>query len=197
MLTCHPITEPIRSAVPTFEPVTVIQAKRQCSLAQGVDRDEEMKELIRTAREKLEHDAMRVCATGAFTWKMTEWASGNYFELPRTLRPVLSITSIAYTAADGTSPAWSASEYALDTHIGGHIIRLNYGYSWPALRGDINGITITAVAGYASQFAVPEQLKRAVLAYIGYLWYEGTDEAQRRLACYENLVTDLRPEVYG
>lgn len=198
MTTCHPITKPVRSAVPTFEPVTLDQAKAQCDLALGIgDHNEPIAALIQAAREQVERDAMLVCCTGSFTWKMTDFGYGEYFELPSTLRPVSAISSIVYTANDGTSTTFTASQYALDTAAIRPLVRLTYGNIWPTVRGDINGITVTAVAGYASQLLVPANVKQAVLARIAYLWRASTDEAQRYLTCYENLIRDLRPEVYA
>ncbi len=197
MQTCYPITKPVRSAAPTFEPVTRERAKLQIDLAAAVTlRDEQVDAMIVAAREKVEHDAMTVCATGAFVWKFTEFPWADYFELPRTMKPVSSITSITYVATDGTNTTWDSSNYSLDTHTIAPTVKRAYNTVWPTLRYDLDGVTVTAVCGYATPLLVPQTIQHAVLMYVKYLWNEG-DKAKQLLECYENLVANVRPEVYA
>lgn len=197
-----PITKPVRSAVPTFEPVTLSEARHQCGVAEGDSYQTAFLErLITTAREQVEHDTGLVVATGTFTWKFTEWPCGDYFELPSSVRPVSSITSIVYINTAGSSATWSVSEYTLDATTVEPIVKLNYGYSWPSIRGDINGITVTLVAGYATQLAIPQRVKQAVLFLVNH-WFVSRDTVSIGTISpgiemtYDALVNGLRRSSY-
>jgi uncharacterized phiE125 gp8 family phage protein len=196
----YPVTKPVRSAVPTFEPITLEEAKQQLGLQGNESHNQWLLDGIAFAREQVEKDAMVVCATGTFTWKRTVFASGDYFELASNLKPVSSIASIVYTAVGGSSTTFSALAYTLDTSPAIPIVRLNDGYSWPTLRGDINGITITLVAGYASQGVIPQRIKQAVILKVQELWQvrmEMHREAESSMTAYDRIVNSLRGGVYA
>jgi uncharacterized phiE125 gp8 family phage protein len=200
MQTCYPISHPVRSAVPTFEPISLDEAKQQLGLLGNGAHDGYLASLITFAREQVEKDAMLVCATGTFTTKRTEFGYGDYFELPSSLKPISSLTSIVYTATDGTATTWSSSQYALDTSPAIPIVKLNYGYIWPTIRGDINGITITVVAGYATALVIPQRVKQAVVLKLQEEWHTRMGEAKEAdlaMKCYERIIDQLRAEVYA
>jgi uncharacterized phiE125 gp8 family phage protein len=198
--TCIPVVRPTRSAAPSFEPISLQEAKRQLGIPDAVDQhDVDVADLITFAREQVERDAMLVVATGTFTTKRTEWGHGDYFDLPSSLRPVTAIGSIVYVNTSGSSTTWSSSEYTLETSTYYPVVRLNYGYSWPALRGDINGITVTATAGYA-QASVPKRVKLAVILKLQELWLtrQGMQkESDLSTKAYDAIVGQLRNEVYA
>lgn len=197
--TCYPISKPTRSAAPTFEPISLDEAKAQCGLTGNGAHDQTLSDFIATAREAVEHDAMLVCCTGTYTAKRTVWGV-DYFELPSSLRPVTAVTAITYVATDGTATTWSASEYAVDTYTLLPIVKLAHGYTWPSLRGDINGITITVTAGYASQALIPKRVKDAVKLHLHYEWLlkmESFKEAESAMVAYERVVNLLRQEIYA
>lgn len=114
------------------------------------------------------------------------------------LRPVTSITSIVYTATDGTSTTWTASEYGLEAGTTKPFVKLNHGYVWPTVRGDINGVVLTFVAGFASVAALPEEFRVAVLlqTHIQFLDSLGDDTAKMRMA-YENHIDPFVPKRYA
>lgn len=200
-----PITKPVRTAEPTLqqEPVTLAEARRQCGVGEWIDyHDETFKTLIPAARAMVENDTGIVCYTGSFTQKWTEWGS-DVIELA-DLRPITSITSIAYLDTDGASQTLATTVYQLETGNVKQFIRLKYNQSWPSLRGDINGITITYVAGYASVQAIPPMVKQAVLLAILVAWNEANGEVNSqgiqsvdatRLA-YERVVNILSRRTY-
>lgn len=191
------INKPVRAAVPTFEPVTLQEAKRQCGLALDGDyHDATLSRLIQTARETVEQDTGIICATGTFTLKFTDWPDAEHLEL-RSLRPASSITSIVYIAGDGTSTTWSSSEYSLDTGTVVPTIKLGYAYQWPSLRGDLNGITVTLVAGHASQSAVPAMVKQAVLLNLAHQWKtEAGEDVRDYQTAYESIIAKLGRATY-
>lgn len=196
---CHPISEPIRTTEPTAvqEPISVDDAKRQCSIPLEVgDRNEQIAAWIVQGRQQVEHDARIVCYTGSHTYKMTDWPASDWFDF-RGLRPVSSVTSIAYLDGAGDSQTWSSSNYTLDTSGTRPFVRLAYGQSWPAVRGDINGITVTFVAGYASVAAIPQTVKQAVLKAVHILYLEQMEQdTARDQLCYDRLIALLQKGGY-
>lgn len=172
---CLPTTKPIRTTAPTAlqEPVTLAEAKHQCGIADGVSyHDQKLLDSISAARETVESDTGLVCYTGSHTWKFTYFPEDRWFELP--LRPVSSITSITYVDSAGTSQTLDSSNYALDAYTVIPTVKLAYAASWPATRGDINGITVTFVAGYADALAIPKMVKQACLFLVNH-WFVNTD----------------------
>jgi uncharacterized phiE125 gp8 family phage protein len=201
---CYPATKWIRSAVPTFEPVELSRAKRQCSLpveASYDHHDELLNDLIKTARETVERDASLALCTGTYTRKFTEFGWRDWFELA-DLKPITSITSITYVDTTGTTQTWDAANYSLDVYGVAPSVLLAYDSIWPTLRGDVNGITMTAVAGYATQALIPMRAKQAVLMLVGH-WFihretvlTGTISKDIEFS-YTSLIESLRREVYG
>lgn len=177
METCYPITKPIRSTAPTElqEPVTIAEARKQCGIADGINyHDDELRRLITAARELVENDTGLVCYTGTYTWKLTDWPYESWLEI-RAIRPVTSITSITYVDGSGATQTWDSSSYVLETSTVVPLVRLAYSESWPGdIRGDINGITVTMVAGYATVAAIPSRVKQAVLFLVNH-WFVNKD----------------------
>lgn len=189
-----PITKPVRSAVPTFEPVTLAEAKKQCEIADSVTaHDAMLGGLIALAREAVEHDTGIVCGTGTFTLKMSDWPCGEWFEI--SLRPVVSITSITYVDAGGDVATWDAANYALETSAVQSIVRLAYGATWPTLRGDISGITVTFVAGHATAAAIPRILKHMCLLDIA-RQFNDREGAELKDEAYERLANRMSRSTY-
>ena len=170
---CHPVSAPVRTTEPTLqqEPVSMDEARRQCGIAEGLDaHDAMLQTLIVAARAQVEADTGLVCYTGSFTLKMTDWPADDWFSID-DLRPVTSITSITYVDGDGTTQTLSTSVYAFESSGVKQFVRLKYAQSWPAQRGDINGITVTFVAGYSSVLVIPARIKQACLLLIAH-WFE-------------------------
>jgi uncharacterized phiE125 gp8 family phage protein len=196
---CHPVSKSVRSTEPTFvqEPVTLAEAKRQCGLSDGVNQyDEMLHGFIIGARQQVEHDTGVVCYTGTHTFKMTDWPDEDWFEIP-DVWPVTSVTSIVYIAGDGTSTTWSSANYSLDTSAVKPFVKLAYAGSWPAVRGDINGITVTFVAGYATVPTVPQKVKQAVLLATHMKWLEHREmDTKHHQLAYDRQIGLLQRGVY-
>lgn len=176
VLECHPVSRAIRTTEPTLaqEPVTVDEARSQCSL-DGIDaHDEKFLRWIPAARAKVEYDTGLVAYTGSFTKKYTDWPEG-VLELP-DCRPVTAISSIAHIDGSGVTQTLSTDVYAFESSGVTQFVRLKYGQTWPATRGDINGITVTFVAGHATVAAVPPLFKSACLLLVNH-WFENGEDS--------------------
>jgi len=155
------ISRPIRTTTPSFEPVTLAQARVQVRIAAAnTDHDSFLTRLIQEARELWEHDTQTVVATGTFTLSL-DYFEGCSIELP--LRPVTSITSVQYRDIAGTLTTFSSSKYSLSNSGAMPSIVLGYNEMWPDVRGHHDDVLITFVAGYAAIGDVPEVVKQAVL----------------------------------
>lgn len=77
--------------------------------------------------------------------------------------PLAAVTSIQYIDTAGATQTWSSDEYDVHTASEPGTIQPAYGYSYPSLRGDPNGIIITYQAGLGSEDDIPEQYKAAIM----------------------------------
>lgn len=171
-----PVTRPVRASEPTQdqEPITLDEAKKQCGIAGEINfHNDDLRRTITAAREQVEADTGLVCYTGSFTWKLTQFPATDWLELPG-IRPITAISSIAYVDTAGATQTWSSSNYSLETSGVTQFVRLAYGASWPTTRGDINGITVTFTAGYATVLAVPQRVKQACLFLVNH-WFVSRD----------------------
>jgi uncharacterized phiE125 gp8 family phage protein len=161
--------KPIRSADPSFEPVTLAEAKSHLRIAESnEDHHVDISRLVQLARESIESDTNYVVATGTYVVKMSDWPDDDFIVLP--VRPVSSLTSVQYVDSAGATQTYSSSNYSLNLYKGLHRIQLAYSATWPTTRGHENDITVTFVAGYSTAAAVPAQIKQLALLKIEQLF---------------------------
>lgn len=181
---CVPLATPVRSAAPTFEPVTLDEAKKQVEVPlDDTYHDEHLTELISAAREQVEHDTGIVVATGSFTWKFAEWPSADWLVLP--IRPVTA-AAISYVDLSGATQSFSGSNFVLASGAVSPAIMLAYGASWPTHRGHYQDITVTLTAGYSSALTVPKLVRQAVLIDVARRFEDrtGAERGEQDLAAY-------------
>jgi uncharacterized phiE125 gp8 family phage protein len=178
---CYPVTRPLRSSEPTFdqEPLTEADARRQCGASEGYPPDSDFRDWIVNARRQVEHDAQMVFYTGSFVWRFTYFPYGDTIEIP-CVRPVTAV-AITYTDGAGATQTLSSSQYSLDSNGLTTMVKLNYGYVWPSTREDINGITMTLTAGYASVALMPAQYRAAVVLKVQSHYATAIGEDLRRV----------------
>lgn len=191
------IAKPERTVDPTFEPVTLTEAKRQLALADSANQwDATLRSLITQAREQFEYDTSFVCCTSTWAEKLDEWPECQFLILQR--RPVASVSSITYLDTSGASQTWSSSNYTLDNNRTIPTIFLTYDATFPALRTIENAVTITYVAGKALA-DISQQVKFAVLANVthafGVIAGDSGLAEQGRMA-YERLVNRFERASY-
>lgn len=183
---------PIVVTGPTFEPVTLAQARKQVELAESERaHDEHLTLLIQSAREQLETDADIVL--GQKTVKVYDEDFDNPIRLQ--LKPVQSISSIKYYDTLNNQQTLPTTYY--DFNQPHRRIELKYNQSWPATVGiRYDAVEITYVAGYSSQALIPALAKQACLLLIGN-WFEGRDMLKESDAkTYDRIVTRLMRSTY-
>ena len=155
---------PIRTVAPTFEPISLKEAKKQLELpAELADHDEHLSRLIELAREQVEHDTGLILPSATYVWKFDEWPT---CDLILNRRPLASITSITYVDASGSTQTLSTSVYELDSYRVEPSVRQKYNQTWPTIRGHENDITLTAVCGYATAALIPVMARQACLLIV-------------------------------
>lgn len=159
---------------PAVEPVTLAEAKYQIRV-DVTDEDYYISGLITAVRKDVEAYLNRALITQTFDFYMNAWPSKSYIKIP--MPPLQSVTSITYTDKDGISAVFASSNYIVDTASEPGQIFLKYDKSWPAVDLQvINGLVIRFVAGYGLAANVPENIKQAMLLYIG-TFFENREDA--------------------
>ena len=155
---------------PTSEPVTLLEAKKQCELSPSdTAHDDHLTLLIAAAREQWEHDTDSACLTQ--TWSVTaDCFSDDEIYLPK--RPIASITHLKYYDSNNTQQTLATTYYSLDPAC--RAVRLKYLQTWPVTLVRWDAVTITYVAGYASAALVPSIHKQAMRLLIG-KYFENRD----------------------
>jgi uncharacterized phiE125 gp8 family phage protein len=159
---------------PTVRPVTLEDAKTQCSLHDVSYDDIYLLDFVipaATARAERETGRQLLRATYAIT--LDAFPSEGWIEVPKP--PLLGVDSVVYLDENGVSQTWGASNYLVHRPAGPQAARgkvsLAYGVSWPTLRGQLRPITIQFAAGYGtSPTDVPALLRQAILLDIATLY---------------------------
>jgi len=157
---------------PTYEPVSVDELKTHLRISH-VDEDPYLYLLVRVAREEVEKFTRRKLISQTWDWRMDAFPCE--FRVPYA--PLQSVTSITYTATDGTATVLSSSVYDVDAYTSPGRIVEAYGQAWPSTRDVINAVTVRFVCGYGNPLAVPKSLRQAVRMIAGHFYENREDTA--------------------
>lgn len=149
----------VQSTPPTAEVVT---AEAMVEYAGQVANSEPalLTEWAKAARQLAEDYTGRQFITATWVMYLDRFPAWE-IQLQRPPWSASSITSIVYTATDGTSTTLSASDYRLD-HIGGRLTPA-YGEVWPTARDMTNAVAITYTSGYGTAAtSVPAGIATAI-----------------------------------
>ena len=168
---------PLRTSDPTWEPVTVRQARHQVRLPETVlIHDDQFKDLIQAARQTVEDDSGFIACDGEFTWQQDCFPAERWLRLP--IRNTRTIEKIEYIDSDGVSQEWDANEYSLSAKRVVPMIVLQPNFNWPTVGNFPDPITITFRAGYGLELDqrtrafVPQWMRQACLAMVAKLWVD-------------------------
>lgn len=182
---------------PTSEPLDLSEAKRHLNLADVVSvHDQYVSDLIQAARQQFEYDAQYACFTSTWREKFDGWPVD---EIQLAKRPIQSVSSITYVDEAGSSQTWSSSKYAFDSARVLPAVWLAWNETWPTVRGDRNGITITYIAGNATVAAIPRIVKQAILLKVGEMFAErmpGDVRKQDMQTAYGSIVRQFMRSSY-
>ena len=156
------------TSAPTAYPVTVAEAKSHVRIETSDD-DTLVDAMLAAATAMAEAQTGLALITQTLALHLDEWPCDGVIYVPRA--PLASVTSIVYRATDGTQTTLSASEYQTVTSSQPGRIAPAYGYDWPALRGTLDDVVITFVAGFgASGSSVPADIRHAILLIFAELY---------------------------
>lgn len=122
------------------------------------DEDSILAEYIDAATEFAEQYQNRCLRSS--TWQASYDAFPDEFLLP--IPPLVSVSSIAYLDTEGASQTLSSSVYTVDAISQPARVALKYSQTWPSTYDQINAVTVTFVAGYASASLVPARTRQAI-----------------------------------
>jgi len=173
------------------EPVTLPEAKAQCRMTDDNSEDTFITSLIAPARAFVEKLSTYSLVAGTRTFTFTAW--GDYLEI--YLRPITSLTSVAYVDADGADQTYTPL-----APLGAYPFRIFPAANdeFPTIYGG-STITVTVAAG-AIDSASQEYLiaKRAILLLIGH-WFEYREAAAAGVVspeiafCITSLLNSISP----
>jgi len=182
------ILRPQLVTVPTVDPVTIEQAKKQCEIAESdTAHDDHFYRLIESARQELETDCDMAIALQ--TWKV--FASSVYDGMQLYKGPIQSITSIKYYDAGNAQQTLPTSIYDFD--VANRTIRLKYNQIWPSTVNRFDAWEITYLCGFANPPGIAVQAM-LILIEKYFLGREALKEPQFRT--YERLVMKLQRSTY-
>lgn len=172
---------------PAEEPITVLQARRQCKCEDDAE-DELFAIWIKAAREAVEFDAELALIT------QTRRQYIDYFpDGPIELRtpPVQSISSITYTDTSGSTQTLASTVYDSDLISKPALIMTAEGQTWPATRTKLRSVAINFICGFGLATSVPALAKQAMLLRISSS-YRNREMTKEETLSYDNLIAKLR-----
>lgn len=186
---------------PEEEPISLAMAKKYLRQDTSYE-DDVITELIRSARETVQDDTMRIFLTQEWTRYLDAFpCAGGAIRLPAN--PVQSITSIKYTDAAGDIITMDAADYILDGVSEPARILPAYGTTWPTTQGIPNAVEIIWDAGYSDGMGdpeaamIPRQMTLAMYLLLGH-WFlnrEAVGKVGEEVAlAYKHLIGHARIE---
>jgi uncharacterized phiE125 gp8 family phage protein len=159
---------------PSFEPITLAEAKVQCRIDPDMtEEDSLLQGLIRAARTEIEAKTNRALMTQTWNFALNAWPKNRSIELPYP--PLQAVNSISYQVGNETILLPSSAYRVSTISVPGKIVLID-GFSWPTDKlVEVDGIQIEFIAGWNSAEAVPEPIKLAMKLLIGH-WYENREE---------------------
>lgn len=183
----------LRTLEPSTEPITLAEAKAQCSVDTS-DFDDLLNALIVGSRSWVENYLRRSLITQTWHAYFDEFPANDrafnvgpersaetyngyrrgtiYLPFP----PLISVTSLKYVAIDGTLTTLVANtDYQVETTTGAEArIIPAYNASWPATRLQMEAVQVIYTAGYGAASDVPQPIKQAMLLLIA-AWFKNRE----------------------
>lgn len=156
---------------PTAEPLTLAEAKQHLRVTFSFD-DTLIDGLILGAREAFERETGRQLLTATWRGFLDRFPRFDRDPIEFAKPPLQSVSSITYLDTSGVAQTWAAAEYTVQTFSGPFARRgMVYPASeeqYPDTRNISNAVTLNFDAGYGNADAVPQEIKMALLNWIGH-----------------------------
>lgn len=155
---------------PDVEPIAIADARVQCRSSTAED------SLLTSICIPAARAACETALGGTVIIRRTLEQRHRAFDtggLRFSAGPVVSITSVTYTAIDGSSVVLDGSAYVLSEQDGRAVLLPAYGTSWPANRDVPDAVRVRFVAGLAADEAtVPADLRAWLLMTVSTLYMQ-------------------------
>lgn len=174
---------PVQTAAPATTPVTLTEAKTQCSIeSDDTSFDALVQIFLDAATAHLDgwSGILGRCIVTQ-TWKQE---FDDFAQILRLPMPAATISSITYLDDDGvTTTTVTNTNYALQHDALGSYVRFIDDYSAPSGLYETKAWVVTFTAGYGVAAAVPAAIKAAVLLLTAHLFHnrEAVGEALAEL----------------
>ena len=163
------------NAAATDHPVSLAEAKLH--LRQDGDDEENLIEaLIAAATSAVEEETGRALITQ--TWDVAVSPPAGKVSIP--LAPVASISAMNYYDSDDVSQSLTVGDFYLFKDNNRASVCPKDNIDWPTMKDRPDALTITFIAGYGDETAVPQPLKQAILMLVAH-WYENREAVGRRM----------------
>lgn len=163
---------------PTTTPITLAEAKAQCSVSTTFD-DELIERLVHVAATYLENRCNRAWITQTRQLRMRTFTDRRYVHdraifLPRSPLSSTSTPTITYTNSQGNSTSASSTSFIVSYDQPGRLYEA-YNNTWPDTLNVADDVTISYVCGYGStQSSVPQPVRHAVAMLVSH-WYRNRE----------------------
>lgn len=170
---------------PTQEPVTLQEVKEYLRIEDSTD-ERLLRPFIETARRFAEEHMGRTLMSTTYTmfvdaydemadplWEGVKTGPylnyyKNYINLARP--PVASVTSVSTFDDEDNETTFTSTKYYVDNAREPARIVLRQGETFPTALRVANAIKVVYVAGYTSQYAIPEPIRMGILQHIAYMY---------------------------
>ena len=170
---------------PTVEPLTLAEVKTHLHEdLSDASNDALITTLIQVTRQSAEHRTQRALMLQTLEQTLDAFPSGAIvLEMP----PVVDVTSVTYTAADGSTVVLSNTLYTLDAaREPARLVPSYLAECWPDTQDSIAAVRVRYRAGYSTsataavaQAAVPAAIRQWMLLAIGDMYERRTASGER------------------
>lgn len=145
--------------------VTLSDAKLHCRVDVSDD-DALITAMISAAQAQAEHRAGLSLLAQTLELQLDDWPCR--IDLPRP--PLVAISSVKYLDAAGVEQTISSGNYWVDRGPLVPVLRPQYGYDWPAVRGDAACIKVRYTTGYGTASDVPASIGAWIKLAVGEMY---------------------------
>ena len=183
----------VTSVEPTEEPVSLVEARAQCAI-DSTEFDDQLSGWIKAARQLIEADAATALMSQTRVLRMDRFPC-EQIEIPCS--EVTAVSSIVYTAMDGTATTWSGDQYVAYIYSLPARVKVKFGYAWPVTLPQLNAVAVTFTAGKSTAASVSQIARQAILLLVAEWWKNREETTANKLSdatasAYYRLVQRLK-----
>lgn len=149
---------------PSVEPVSVAEIKQHLRIDHDDD-DTMLAAMITAAREEVEHRLERACARQTVQLLLDEFLP----DIPLPMPPLVSVLSVTYAAADGSTGTVESTDYTTDVGQEPSWLLQASDADWPQTAAVANAVQVTYECGHTPD-DIPKSIKHWIMLRVGTLY---------------------------